>query len=118
MELRGRTGGNGMAYFQDRQKQEEEYQPVFQEPPGMYDPDDYADDVDDPEYYDDDEYMTEEDKQWQRQGKWRVLAGLGDFLGVIAGTVAILVLVALLISLVHWVQADIRQSFTLWQTKM
>lgn len=109
-----------MAYFQDRQKQgEEEYQPVFQKPSGAYDMDDYADDGDDPEFYDEDEeYLTEEDKQWQRQSKWRILAGLGDFLGVIAGTVVILVLIALLISLIHWVQADIRQSFTLWQTKM
>lgn len=108
-----------MAYFQDRQKQEEEeYQPVFQDPTVQYNPDDFADDGDDPEYYEDDAYLTEEDKQWQRQSKWRILAGLGDFLGVIAGTVVILVLIALLISLIHWVQADIRQSFTLWQTKM
>lgn len=107
-----------MAYFQDRQKQEEEeYQPVFQESAGEYNMDDYADDIDDPEFYDD-EYLTEEDRQWQRQSKWRVLAGLGDFLGVMIGTVVILILIALLISLIHWVQADIRQSFTLWQTKM
>ena len=47
-----------------------------------------------------------------------MLAGVGDFLGVIAGTVVILLLIMLLVSLINWVHADLSQSFTLWQTRM
>lgn len=114
-----------MAYFnnRDHRQPEEDYQPVFQqqaEDDGMND--DYLDDGIYDTFDDDDDaaddYFDEEDQQLDRQGKWRVLAGLGDFLGVLAGTVVILVLIALLVSLIHWVQSDISQSFTLWQTKM
>ena len=47
-----------------------------------------------------------------------MLAVVGDFFSVIAGTVVILLLTALLISLITWVQADISQTFVLLQTKM
>ena len=66
----------------------------------------------------DDELLTDEEKAALRRSRWRVLASLGDFAGVIAGTVVILILIALIISLVHWVSSDITQSFTLWQTRM
>ena len=67
-------------------------------------------------YYED--YLTEEEQLELRQSKWRMLAGIGDIFAVLASTVVILLLVALLISLITWVQADISQSFTLWQTKL
>ena len=72
---------------------------------------------DDPAYddLDDEDLLTDEEKRAARQGRFRVAAGVGDFFGVIAGTVVILVLVALLVSLVNWVHADISQTFTLWQ---
>lgn len=111
-----------MPYFNnDPQPQEEEdYQPVFQQP--------VEQDFDD-EYYDEDtgeffaadydgEYLDEEERFEERQNRWRLMAGIGDFLGVLAGTVVILLLVALLISLITWVQSDISQTFTLWQTKI
>lgn len=110
-----------MAYFNNDPQiaENEDYQPVFQQP--------VEDNMDD-EYYDtdeydtaawyDDEYLTEEERLEMRQSKWRMLAGIGDFFAVLAGTVVILLLVALLISLITWVQADISQSFTLWQTKL
>ena len=69
-------------------------------------------------YLDDSELLTEEEKAALRRSHWRVLANVGDFAGVIIGTAAILILIALLISLVHWVRSDITQSFTLWQTRM
>ena len=106
-----------MAYFNNHPQdlQEEDYQPVFQQPVE----DEYIDD----EYFDEDmlaydDYLTQEERREARQMKWKLLAGVGDFIGVLAGTVVILLLVALLISLITWVQADISQSFTLWQTKL
>lgn len=106
-----------MAYFNNdpQELEDEDYQPVFQQPVE----DDYDDEE---EYYTDevyyDDYLTEEERIALKQNKWRMLAGVGDFFGVLAGTVVILLLLALLISLITWVQADISQSFTLWQTKL
>jgi len=108
-----------MAYFNNdpQDVQEEGYQPVFQQPVE----DDYLDD-EDGEYYTDemyyDDFLDEEERREARQMKWKMLAGIGDFIGVLAGTVVILLLIALLISLITWVQADMSQSFTLWQTKL
>lgn len=115
-----------MAYFQH--KDEQQHQRVFQdrqdddwqeEPRYEYDPEE--DWQDDPEDYDellDEDEMTEEERAMARRDHWQVLAGVGDFLAVIAGTAVILILVALLVSLINWVHADITQSFTLWQTKI
>ena len=100
-----------MPYFDNDPQSGEQYQPVFHtgredEPQdGYYDPED-------------DELFTEEERAEARRSKWRMLAGVGDFFSVIAGTVVILLLTALLISLITWVQADISQTFVLLQTKM
>lgn len=104
-----------MAYFNNdlQDVQDEDYQPAFQQP--VYD------DYDEDEYYNlpyEDDYLDEQERREARQMRWKVLAGAGDVLAVLAGTVVILVLVALLVSLITWVQADMSQSFTLWQTKL
>ena len=65
-----------------------------------------------------DYYQRKEWEQQEKQDHFRVAAGVMNFLGVVLGVVSILVLVALLISLITWVQGDISQSFTLWQTKL
>lgn len=106
-----------MAYFNNDEQdlQEEDYQPVFQQ--GVYDDAGY-DDTYDGELYDEDDYLDEQERREARQMRWKLLAGAGDVLAVLAGTVVILLLVALLISLITWVQADMSQSFTLWQTKL
>lgn len=104
-----------MAYFNNNdQDMQEDYQPVFQQPV-------YDDSEDDYEYDDEpyeDDYLDEQERWEARQMRWKLLAGAGDVLAVLAGTVVILLLVALLISLITWVQADMSQSFTLWQTKL
>lgn len=110
-----------MAYFNNSQDmQEEDYQPVFQQP--VYDEydayDEYSDDEAYPQEPYQEDYLDEEERLEARQMRWKLLAGAGDVLAVLAGTVVILVLVALLISLITWVQADMSQSFTLWQTKL
>ena len=66
----------------------------------------------------DDDLLTEEERASLRRTRWQVLANLGDFIGVIAGTAVILILIALIITLVHWLRSDITHSFTLWQTRM
>lgn len=107
-----------MPYFDNDPQSGEQYQPVFHT--GRED--DVQDGYDDPEdgYYDmeDADLYTEEERAEARRSKWRMLAGVGDFFSVIAGTVVILLLTALLISLITWVQADISQTFVLLQTKM
>lgn len=112
-----------MAYFNNPQDvQDEDYQSTFRQP--VYD--DYNQDsepYDEPyeEPYDEsyeDNYLDEQERWEARQTRWKVLAGAGDVLAVLAGAVVILVLIALLISLLTWVQADMSQSFTLWQTKL
>ena len=69
-------------------------------------------------FLEEDDLLTEEEQAALRRERWHVLANLGNFIGVIAGTALILVLIALIITLVHWVRSDITQSFTLWQTRM
>lgn len=65
-----------------------------------------------------DDLLTEEEMQELRRSTWRLLSGLTDFVGVIVGTAAILVLVALLVSLLNWLVSDISQTFTLWQMRI
>ena len=69
-------------------------------------------------YMDDRDLLTEEERALERWHRWHMLANLSDFLGVIAGTLVILVLIALLISMLNWLSSDIRQTFTLWQVTL
>ncbi len=56
----------------------------------------------------------EREAAWEdRRRRWKIAAGVGDFLGVILGVIAVLVLAALLVSLVTWLQGDLDQTFTL-----
>lgn len=73
---------------------------------------DYLDDTD---TLLDDELLTDEERNELRRSHWKLLAGLADFAGVILGTVAILVLVMLLVSLLNWLINDVSQSFILLQ---
>lgn len=71
-------------------------------------------DGDDLDYLDDETYH--EERKLRRLGRFRVAAGVFDFLGVIAGMIAVLVLIALLVSLLNWLQADILRSVTILQS--
>ena len=103
-----------MAYFRHNE-QPQTRQPLF-DPAAPDDAQDYYED--DQPYYDDDydEPLTREERRYARRQRFRMMAGLLDFLGVIAGMVVILVLVALLVSLVTWLQSDMYQTFTLLTT--
>ena len=96
-----------MAYFRHH-TQEQAHEPAFRAP---VNPD--SDAEEDANAFPEDEEEAEE----RRRGYLRVAAGIGDFLGVVAGAVAILLLVAMLISLTDWVHADLVQSFDLWQLR-
>ena len=50
----------------------------------------------------------------RRRLRFQMLADIGDLLGIIGCTAGILVLVALLVSLVSWVQTDVNQFFMLY----
>lgn len=65
--------------------------------------------------YDDEEYLTDAERMELRRSSWKLMAGLADFAGVIVGTAAILILIALLVSLINWLVADVSQTFTLLQ---
>ena len=97
-----------MAYFKQGSRQEE----WTEDDDALYD-DEYEDD----EEYDED-YLTEEEQYDLRRYRFRMAAGLLDFLSVIAGTVVILLLVALLVNIVTWLQADMDQMFTLLQRNL
>ena len=92
-----------MAYFKQGSRQEE-----WTDDDALYDDDEYEDD----EEYDED-YLTEEEQNDLRRYRFRMAAGLLDFLSVVAGAVVILLLVALLVNIVTWLQADMDQMFTL-----
>ena len=101
----------------------EPYDDPFAAPPalsymGAYDtltPDD-AEDLQPEEATFYDEYMlTDEERAELRRSSWQLFATLADFGGVILGTVVILVLVALLVSLLNWLVNDVTQTFTLLQ---
>ena len=60
-------------------------------------------------------------KEWeheQRQDRFRVAAGMMEFLGVVLGVVGILVLVALLISLISWLSQNVAGTFSLLRTQL
>lgn len=79
-----------------------------------YEPYDEYDPYDDPDFIDEEL----EDEELGRQGRLRVAAGVMDFLGVIAGMVVVLVMVALLVTLINWLISDMSNTFTLIQKKI
>lgn len=86
---------------------------------GMYDSMNLQEDEaqrDDFEDYDEEDFLTDEEREELRRSSWKLMAGLADFAGVILGTAVILILIALLVSLLNWLAADISQTFILLQT--
>ncbi len=60
-------------------------------------------------------------KQWEkedRQDRYRIIAGILEFLGVIVGVACIVVLLALLFSLVSWLNQDISSTFAILRTRL
>lgn len=88
--------------------EEAEYPPQFEEDI------DFSDDLDPLS----DELLTDEERAELQRSRWQLISGLADFVGVILGTAAILVLLTLLVSLLNWLINDISQSFILLQKNL
>ncbi|MBE5770756.1 MAG: hypothetical protein E7336_05220 [Clostridiales bacterium] len=59
-------------------------------------------------------------KEWEAQEKrdrYRVAAGMMNFLGVVLGVAAIFLLLALLFSLVSWLLQDVSSTFAILRTR-
>ena len=67
----------------------------------------------DPEGY----FDQKEDKRQARRDRMMLIAGMSNFFSVIAGTVLILMLILLIISLLSWLSRDIRSSFALFNSR-
>ncbi len=65
------------------------------------------------EYYD-----LKEERRQARHDRLELFAGLSDFLAVVLGTVVILLLVLLIISLINWLRQDIASTFTILNSRM
>ena len=76
----------------------------------------YDDGFDDPEEQAEVQISEEEQKEIQKR-RYRMLSGAGNLTAVIAGTVVILILLALLMSMIGFVLNDAERNFTLLQTK-
>ena len=58
-------------------------------------------------------------KQWEKEDKqdhYKVAAGVMDFVGVVAGVLCLLLLIALLMSLLDWLNQDISSTFATLRT--
>ncbi len=60
------------------------------------------------EYFD-----LKEEKRQARRDRLEFAAGMSNFLSVVLGSAVILVLILLIISLLNWLNQDIRATFTL-----
>jgi len=63
------------------------------------------------------EELTEEEITERRHSRIRVAFGAGNLLAIVAGTVLILVLVALLLSMINFVSTDFNRNFSLFLSK-
>ncbi len=48
----------------------------------------------------------------EKENRYRLVAGLGNYFGLILGVICILVCIALLISLINWLKTDISSVFS------
>ena len=103
-----------MAYF--RRNDTEESLP--QQPAGEeqeYLESDYDDGFDDPGEPEEEE-LSEEERSELRKKRFRMMSGAGNLTAVITGTLAVLVLLALLMSMIGFVLNDADRNLTLFQT--
>ena len=77
---------------------------------------DYDDGFDDPAEPEEEE-LSEEERNVIRRKRFRILSGAGNLTAVIAGTVVILVLLALLMNMIGFVLNDADRNFTLFQLR-
>lgn len=64
-----------------------------------------------------DYFTLKEEERAAKQDRYRFAAGMTDFVGVILGVVAILLMLLLIFSLVNWLRRDISNTFTFINTR-
>ena len=94
-----------MALFQRRQDEDEYYE------------DDGFDEMNEGEEEVPDEAESEEETAERIRDRVKLAFGIGNLGAVIAGTVVILALVALLLSMISFIQTDLSRNFSLLQMK-
>ena len=61
------------------------------------------------------EYLArKEEERLQKQDRWRLTAGMADFIAVVGGVFACLLLVLLIASLVNWLRQDAAGTFAVF----
>ncbi len=112
-----------MAYFRENDPEEtRQHPPVRNSDEVRYDAQeyvesDYDDGFDDPEESEEAIELTEEEKNAIRKRRFRLMSGAGNLAAVITGSVVILILLALLMSMVSFVLNDADRNFTLFQMR-
>ena len=111
------------AYVPQAPQATQAYAPQAYEPEGEYGPDDNPEYEQDAFYDDGFDELTDEDEVYEpeetpedRREKYRTAAGVGNIFGIVAGVVVILLLVALLLRMGHFVEEDMTRNFALFQT--
>ncbi len=114
-----------MAYFQENEAEETRRQasiPVDEEelPQETFIESDYDDGFDSisPDDEEEEPVLSEEERKEIRFRRFRFATGAGNLTAVIAGTLIILVLLALLMNMIGFVMNDMERNFTLFQTRL
>ena len=111
-----------MAYFRTNEEEEARDQPIAGSREEIvnteteYVGSDYDDGFDDPEEAEETD-ISEEERKEIRENRYRVMSGAGNLAAVVTGTVVILALLALLMSMIGFVLNDADRNFTLFQTR-
>lgn len=67
---------------------------------------------------DENRYWQRKREEWEeRRDRFKVAAGVMEFAGVVAGVICILMLLALLFSLVNWLNQDVSATFAILRTR-
>ena len=112
-----------MAYFRRNETEETLQQPVIRSAEERADrtqeeyvESDYDDGFDDPDELEEDELSKEERNEIHKK-RFLMLSGAGNLAAVIAGTLLILILLALLMNMIGFVLNDADRNFTLFQLR-
>ena len=104
----GETGvGESMAMFPSNEQYDED---------AFVQEEEYDDGFDDMNEEEQEGETDPEEKLERKKERFRLAVGAGNLVAVIGGTVAILILLALLFSMVNFVINDMGRSFSLFQT--
>lgn len=112
-----------MAYFHRNETEETLQQPAIRSAEERVDSlqdeyveSDYDDGFDDPDEQEETELSKEERNEISKK-RFRMLSGAGNLAAVIAGTLLILILLALLMNMIGFVLNDADRNFTLFQLR-